>query len=202
MNLKHLYLATSNVSKIKEFQDLLGDTYILKSLLNTSAFLTSKITTIAETGTSFAENALIKARTFSEIVNRPAIADDSGLEIAALDNFPGIYSSRWINSQGGVNAANKAIVKKMTNFNNRSCRYVTAIAYVDVQKNISQVFVATLAGEIVKTITCRDGFGFDAIFYLPKIQKILTTLTIREKNQISQRAVAMQQLLAWMKLNE
>ncbi|WP_375315025.1 RdgB/HAM1 family non-canonical purine NTP pyrophosphatase [Spiroplasma endosymbiont of Tipula paludosa] len=196
--IKQLFLATTNANKLEEFQNILGQKYDLKTLLDIKQFLGTEIEDIEETGATFIENALIKARTLSKLLQKPVLGDDSGLEILALDNFPGIYSARWMDTTDGFMQASNVILEKMMNIKFRDCRYVCALAFVDVTKNIEKVFVGSLNGLIHSERQGNYNFGYDAIFYLPEYKKTLGEITAQEKNQISHRAIAIQKMVNWI----
>lgn len=188
-----IWIATNNKSKIKEFREILIN-YHVKSLND----LNEKLE-IIEDGKSFAENALIKARVLSKIVQQPVIADDSGLEITALNNFPGIYSARWMEPKtNDFQIINKEILNKMINITNRKCQYICALAYVDINNGLEKVFYGELEGLINDVPLGENGFGYDRIFFLPDLQKTCAQLLNYEKNKISHRFQASKKLLEFL----
>lgn len=192
--LQNLWIATKNSSKISEFQELLSKRFLIKSLNDLFAL---KHIDINETGKSFIENAILKAKFLSEKIQGLVIADDSGLEIKALNNFPGIYSARWMGEMEWP-IINKKILEKMQNINDRSCQYVCALALVDVTKNLQKVFIGYCKGLINYSIQGKNGFGYDPIFFIPEYKKTFAQLSSKEKNKISHRSQALQQLLKFI----
>lgn len=193
---KTLWFASSNRNKIIEVEKFFQPYgYKIKSLLD----LDDKLT-IDESGKTYQENALIKARVLANYLNHDSvvIADDTGLEIVALDNFPGIYSERW---RGDMNfhQAMEVILQKLTDKNDRTARMITVIAYIDNKNRITKTFTGILNGEIAKKITSdENGFGYDGFFYLPQQKITLYEMSKAKKNQISHRAQALKQLLAYL----
>ncbi len=193
---KILWFASSNRNKVIEVEKFFQPYgYKIKSLLDLDHNLT-----IVENGKTYQDNALIKARILANYLNDDAvvIADDTGLEITALDDFPGIYSERW---RGDMNfhQAMEVILQKLVNETNRQARMITVIAYIDNKKQITKTFTGVLNGEIAKKITSdENGFGYDGFFYLPKQKITLYEMSKAEKNQISHRAQALKQLLNYL----
>lgn len=193
MTNKILWFASTNIGKINEIKHILQPKgYIIKSILD----LNSPIK-INETGISFIENAVLKARTLAKLVSDPVIADDSGLEILALNNFPGINSARW-KGEMSYHDAMLDILEQMKNEINREAVFISAIAYVDFDRKISKTFIGKLEGEITTELKGHDGFGYDQIFYVPTVHATLGELSLADKNKISHRNAAIQQLLAFL----
>lgn len=188
-----IWIATTNKNKIEEFRAILIN-YHVKSLND----LNEKWE-IVEDGESFAENALIKARVLSKIVRQPVIADDSGLEIKALNNFPGVYSARWIEPKtNDFQIINKEILNKMINITNRECQYICALAYVDINNGLEKVFYGKLEGLINDVSLGENGFGYDPIFFIPELKRTCGQLFNYEKNKISHRFQASKKLLEFL----
>lgn len=193
MTAKSLWFASNNIDKINELKSILQPKgYYLKSILD----LNSPIE-INETGTSFIENAVLKATTLANLVNGPVIADDSGLEILALNNFPGINSARW-KGEMSYHDAMLNILEQMKDENDRTAVFICAIAYVDVDRRITKTFIGKLEGEITTEIKGNDGFGYDQIFYVPAVHATLGELSLADKNKISHRNSAINQLLTFL----
>ena len=145
-----------------------------------------------ETGTTFAENALIKARYYMEKTGLPALADDSGLAVDALDGAPGVYSARYAGTHGDDAANNAKLVAEMTAVapQDRGAEYVCelALVYPDGTKRTAR---GICRGEIVLEPRGTGGFGYDPYFYLPEREKTMAELTLEEKNRISHRGEAL-----------
>lgn len=194
--MKEIWIATSNKGKIQEFTNILDKHSInVKSLFDYDQDLD-----IEENGTTFEENALIKARFLANLIKQPVIADDSGLQISQLDNFPGIYSRRWAYPETNFEKMCVMIIEKCKYLTDRSAYFTSAIAYVDPIKHIEKVFVINEKGLIHYKLEGKSGFGYDQIFYLPDLNKTYAQLTLSEKNKVSQRSKAVDELLTWLKL--
>ncbi|MDI4567965.1 MAG: non-canonical purine NTP pyrophosphatase, partial [Mycoplasma sp.] len=162
-----IWFASNNKNKILELKNYFANYgFTIKSLLDLDSGFD-----IEEDGNTYRENALIKAKTLYSYLlknkiddqNYVVIADDTGLEIECLNNFPGIYSNRWKKDLTFVEAM-QIIIKKMENCNNRKAKMITTI--VCINRNITKSFTAILNGLIVKKIKDSNGFGYDPFFYL------------------------------------
>ena len=173
-----LLFASSNKGKIKEVKDILNINILSLNDIE-------KKIKIDENGNTFIENATIKAKKVFKQTNIPTIADDSGLEIPSLNNFPGVKTHRFL--KGTDNDRNKEILKMMENINDRTCYFVCSIAYFN--GNNLETFEYRLKGTIAKTIKDGNGFGFDSIFLYK--EKYLSEMTLEEKNNISPRKKAL-----------
>ena len=149
---------------------------------------------IEETGTTLLENSLLKAHTVHDRTGLPTIADDTGLEIDALDGAPGVYSARF----AGLNATYEDNVNKLLSVmenvpdDMRSARFRTVISFVD---EIQELWTEGLIqGRITKTPRGYMGFGYDPVFYVPHLEKTFAELSTNEKNKISHRGIALQKL--------
>ena len=149
---------------------------------------------IEETGTTLLENSLLKAHTVHDRTGLPTIADDTGLEIDALDGAPGVYSARF----AGLNATYEDNVNKLLSVmenvpdDMRSARFRTVISFVD---EIQELWTEGLIqGRITKTPRGNMGFGYDPVFYVPHLEKTFAELSTNEKNKISHRGIALQKL--------
>ena len=182
----HIYLASGNRHKQEEFAAILKGHCIS---LPTDAGV---IFDPEETGTSFLENALLKARVLYESVQCPVIADDSGLCIDALGGKPGIYSARYGMKDGvqlDAHARNTLVLQQMEGIKKRSCRFVCCIA-VMLDANRFFTVQETCEGIIAESESGEHGFGYDPIVYLPRIGKTVAELTSQEKNELSHRGKA------------
>lgn len=190
---KRLWFASNNKDKIKEIKVMLAPYgYEIKSILDLSSPME-----INETGDSFADNAVLKAKTLARLVNAPVIGDDSGLEILALNNFPGIHSARWKGSMS-YHEAMIEILEQMKDQSDRRAMFISAISYVDLSLNVSKIFIGKLEGEIITEIKGNYGFGYDQIFYIPSKHATLGEMTLEDKNKISHRYCALAQLLTFL----
>ena len=185
-------LATHNPGKLKEFQELLAP-------LDITMVSLSNFTNVspAETGLSFVENAILKARHAAKISQLSAIADDSGIEVDALQGAPGIYSARF----AGEGASDQANLEKLladlrdVPLANRTVRYQCALAYTRSDRDPSPLVVqASWEGHIIDTPRGSGGFGYDPIFEL-ETGLTAAELSPMEKNQRSHRGQALRLLV-------
>jgi len=182
----HIYLASGNRHKQEEFAAILEEHRI--SLPADAGIHFDP----EETGSTFLENALLKARVLYEQVQCPVIADDSGLCIDALGGKPGIYSARYGMKDGVLLDAaerNQLVLQQMEGIEHRSCRFVCCIA---VMLDAHRFFTVqeTCEGVITTSERGDHGFGYDPIVYLPEIGKTVAELTAHEKNERSHRGKA------------
>ena len=189
-----IVLASNNAGKLKEFQQLLAERHF--DVLPQAQFM---IADAEETGLSFVENAIIKARHASKIAGLPAIADDSGLEVDFLDGAPGIYSARFSGAGATDTKNNQKLLKDLHNVpdEQRSARFQCVLVYLrhplDPTPLICQ---GTWEGRILKQPLGNNGFGYDPLFLDPTTGLSSAELSKEEKNTRSHRAKALQCLLA------
>lgn len=186
---KQIVLATGNEGKIREFVKMLDNPEIeIKGINSFPGYEAPD-----ETGKTFAENALIKARYASSFTGLPAMADDSGLEVDALYGRPGIYSARFAGADADDEKNNRKLIRYIRNVpaEKRTCRYVCAAALVfpDGKEYTSR---GTVEGLIVIDPRGTEGFGYDPYFYLPKLGKTFAEIAMEEKNRISHRGRALE----------
>jgi len=149
---------------------------------------------IEETGTTLLENSLLKARTVHDRTGLPAIADDTGLEIDALDGAPGVYSARFAGPDATYEDNINKLLSVMEDVSDdmRSARFRTVISFVDeVQELWTEGFIE---GRITEDPRGNMGFGYDPVFYVPRLEKTFAELSTAEKNKISHRGLALQKL--------
>ena len=188
--MKQLILATKNPGKIREFKLMMGKYNIeIRSLLDLD-----ELDDIEETGITFEENALIKARAIAMKYKMTVVADDSGLEIDALNGAPGVYSARYAGN-GDDDANMDKVLAELEDVppNERGARFVCVLAVVDKDGH-ETVVRGTCEGEILRHKQGINGFGYDPIFYLPDHQCTMAQLSKDEKNKISHRGVALKKL--------
>ena len=148
---------------------------------------------IEETGTTFEENAIIKAMQVAKTLGIPALADDSGLEIDYLNKEPGIYSARYLGEDTPYSVKNANLIQRLEGVpeEQRTARFVCAIAAV-LPDGRELTTRATIEGRIGYDEKGKNGFGYDPIFYVPEFGKTTAELTEEEKNQVSHRGKALQ----------
>ncbi len=189
--------ATNNQNKLAEMQRILdGFGYQVLSLAEVGIDVD-----VEETGTTFAENALLKAREICKLASKPTIADDSGLCVDALQGAPGVYSARYAGAHGDDKANNQKLLAEMEDIptERRGGQFVSAIAVV-WPNGTEKVFEGTCAGVIGLEEKGSNGFGYDPLFYVG--EKTYAEMTDDEKDAISHRAKALQKLKEYLKENE
>lgn len=188
--MKELILATSNSGKIKELQILLAPVHCIPQ--NTLGIVDAE-----ETGLSFIENALIKARHASAVAGRPALADDSGLVVPTLNGEPGIYSARYAGPLASDEANMDLLLNKMAHLvlEERRAFFYCAIALVQHPKDPTPLIATGLMNGSISTHLAGDkGFGYDPIFFIEEYGCTAAQLDQGLKNTISHRAKALKQL--------
>ncbi len=191
-----LVLASGNAGKLRELRDLLADTPI--ELASQAEF---QLTEAVEDGLSFVENALIKARHACVHTDLPAIADDSGLEVDALNGEPGIFSARYAGVSGaGADAANNSkLLNELEQVPEalRSARFHCAVVLLRHPTDpMPLVCQGTWEGRILFREAGENGFGYDPLFYVPSHECASAELAADVKNAISHRGQALRKLLA------
>ena len=192
--MKELIVASTNQGKIKEIRAMLKDIDI--EVLAMNDVLDDDIE-IEENGTTFKENALIKASTIAKIVNKPVLADDSGLEVDALDKQPGIYSARFLGVDTSYEIKNQYIIDAVKD-KDRKARFVCAMALV-IPGQEPILIEETMEGMINDKIEGENGFGYDPIFYFPPCKMTSAMMSMEEKNKHSHRAKALKKLYTILK---
>lgn len=184
-----LVLATNNKGKIKEIKQLLADLPI--TILSADDFL--EFPDVEETGETFAENALLKANAIAEFCDLPALADDSGLEVDALNGAPGVYSARYAGENGNAVQNNEKLIKelKVIPESKRTARFKCVIA-INWGDGTTDTVEGAVEGVIAEDIAEGNGFGYDPIFYYPPAKKRFSAMTMEEKNTVSHRGKALQ----------
>lgn len=190
---KVIVVASGNQGKIREFREMLEpEGYVVKSLKDFEDMPETE-----ENGTTFRENAVIKAKAVTDRYGIMAISDDSGLEIDALDKKPGVQSARWLGHDTSYDIKNQKVLELMKDQKIRTCRYVCAIAIT--RKDAEPVvFEDTVECEIAMEAKGSNGFGYDPIIYYPPFKKTMAEMSKEEKNSISHRGKAVRKLEAWL----
>ena len=185
--MKKVIFATKNKGKIREIQAVLGDSYEVITMEEAGIN-----TDIDETGTTFEENAAIKAETVRDLCGEIVLADDSGLEIDYLNGEPGIYSARYMGHDTSYDIKNKNLIDRLDGVpdEKRTARFVCAVAAAFPDKP-TIVVRGTMEGIIGYEIKGENGFGYDPIFFLPEYGMTSAELSPAEKNRISHRGKAL-----------
>ena len=187
--MKEIVVASGNSGKIKEIQEIFGNEFKVISIKNFDININ-----IDENENTFEKNALKKAETIAKILNNEmwVLADDSGIEVKALNNFPGVQTKRWFD--GTDRERNLALIQKLDEKmpeNNRDVSFVTAIAISNGKDSFCELGI--LRGIVAKSPKGENGFGFDEIFELEN-GKTLAELSNEEKNKISARKIAIEKI--------
>ena len=195
MCIETIVLASHNRNKAQEIQMLLGHQF---HVIPQQAF---DIPPIEETGSTFEENALLKAKTVYDIIGLPVIGDDSGLEVVALNNQPGVYSSRFAGDNASDDDNIDKLLRKMHNIptEKRTARFRCVVAFLGTSSDDQPVFFeGEWAGYIAKERRGKNGFGYDPVFV--DLQSNLTAAELEpdQKNKISHRGKAMQSLKSYL----
>lgn len=185
----NLVIASNNTNKIREIKEIIGDFFTdIKSLKELGVEAE-----VEETGTTFLENALIKAREISRLTNSCALADDSGLCVNALNGAPGVYSARYAGDGHDDKANNELLLKNMSGFSDRSAYFISTIALVCPDgKEITAE--GRVYGRILTAPDGDYGFGYDPLFFSEELNKSFGRALPEEKNAISHRARALNAL--------
>ncbi|NCB38548.1 MAG: RdgB/HAM1 family non-canonical purine NTP pyrophosphatase [Erysipelotrichia bacterium] len=192
----NLWVSTRNAHKAEEIGHMLAPVCRIKSLLDLPEF-----PDIDENGSTYRENAELKARTLFNHVGEPVFADDSGLEVDALNGRPGIHSARF----SGLDTNHPRNIRKLLDELHdvpdaaRTARFRCVIVYIDAM-GISHEFVGILEGKIGYEPLGEGGFGYDPVFMLPDRKCSVAQLPADEKNKLSHRAFAVAKLKAFLKL--
>ena len=195
----NIFIASANKGKIKEIKKIFRDLEIdFLSILDVEKLAELGIEIpqnfdVEETGKTFSENALLKAKAYAQLTKLAVIADDSGLEVMALDDFPGVQSNRWM--EGTTTEKNLALLDLLKG-KERKARFRTVICYFNPDKNEEKYFTGEIRGEIAEKIRGPKhiGFGYDPIFIPDNYQQTFSELGEELKNQISHRKQALQEL--------
>lgn len=187
-------LASTNKGKVAELREIMVGTGI--ELIGLSE---SEGTESVETGSTFSENALLKARHYHRISGLPTIADDSGLEVEALEGAPGVHSARFAGRDADDKARLLKLLAEMKNVpaHHRQARFVCAAAIV--WEGGHKVFVDEARGEIWTSPRGKNGFGYDPVFLYTPLNKTFAELAPSEKSEVSHRGRAFRQLAGWLR---
>lgn len=185
----NVFIASANEGKIREIKAILADTSLnLISVLDRPDL---KDFDVEETGKTFQDNALLKAKAYAELVKMPTIADDSGLEVQALDGFPSVNSNRWF--AGTTSERNEALLDLLKDKQNRQARFYSVICFYDPKSKTAEFFDGEIVGKIApeQRGSKIEGFGYDPIFIPDGYEKSFAELGAAFKNTISHRRKAL-----------
>ncbi len=194
-------LATKNRGKVSEFKELFRNSGIEIRTLDDFG----PIPPVIEDGDTFEENAVKKAQFTARVLGIPAIADDSGLTVKALQGAPGVFSSRYAGENADDQSNNRKLLTAMEGIEDRAAAFVCVLA-IAVPRGPALIYEGTCEGIIAGTPEGDMGFGYDPLFYYSPLQKTFGQLALEEKNRISHRGRAMaelrgelNQLILWLK---
>ena len=184
-----IVLASNNPGKVREFNQLLSDTEL--EVVPQSTF---SVPEIEETGLTFVENAILKARNAAQHTGLPAIADDSGLEVDALDGAPGIYSARYAGAGSSSEDNNRKLLRALEGLPDaeRTARFICLIVYLRHADDPTPIIAQGVwEGRILNEPLGDNGFGYDPVFFVPSHDCSSAQLKPEEKNRISHRGIAL-----------
>lgn len=189
--MKDIVIASNNKGKLNDFKVIFPDLNIISISDLVEDF------DVDETGTTFEANAKLKSLAGAKAVKKTVIADDSGLEVTALNNEPGVYSARYAGNDKDDNANIEKVLDKLGNETNREARFVCVISMTTPEGETKQ-FRGELNGEITLDKIGEEGFGYDPIFYVSEKNKTLAQMSAEDKNEISHRKKAIAQLQSYL----
>lgn len=187
-----LCFATNNLNKLKEIQALLGDQFELVTLSDIGCEAD-----IPEPFETIAENSAAKARFVWEHYGINCFADDTGLEVAALNGEPGVHSAYYAGPQRDANDNMDLLLNKLAAHNDRRARFLTVITLV--MNGVYQQFAGTVEGNIITEKRGSNGFGYDPVFMPADLERTFAEMTLEEKSQLSHRARAFAGLVSFLK---
>ena len=188
-----LYFASNNSNKAEEIRSILPQGIELKTLLDIELD-----TEIPETGITLAENAKIKAQFLAEKGFSPVFADDTGLEVSALDGAPGVYSARYAGAQRNHQDNIALLLNNLNGITSRKAQFVTQICLI--WHGETHYFEGKVEGKITQSPKGSKGFGYDPVFIPENESKTFAEMEMEEKNKFSHRSRAVQKLIEFLKL--
>ena len=190
--MQDLLVATGNSHKTAEIRAILGAGYVVSDLK-----AHPELPEVEETGSTFLENATLKAVEISKQVEGLILSDDSGLEVDALGGEPGVYSSRYAGEAGNDEANNKKLLHELQGKDNRTARF-RCVMVLAQDGEVLTSFDGAVEGRMLSELHGEGGFGYDPLFVPDGYDQTFSQLSEGIKNQLSHRAVAMQKVVAWL----
>jgi len=190
--MQDLLVATGNSHKTAEIRAILGAGYVVSDLK-----AHPELPEVEETGSTFLENATLKAVEISKQVKGLILSDDSGLEVDALGGEPGVYSSRYAGEAGNDEANNKKLLHELQGKDNRKARF-RCVMVLAQDGEVLTSFDGAVEGRMLSELHGEGGFGYDPLFVPDGYDQTFSQLSEGIKNQLSHRAVAMQKVVAWL----
>jgi XTP/dITP diphosphohydrolase len=192
MNMKKLLIASNNKNKLKELMSLFADLPISITSLKDQGIEHE----VAETGTTFEENAILKAREYARLSGLVTLADDSGIEVDALDGKPGVYSARY-SGEGATDEQNwQKLLEELKSVpkEKRTARYRVVLAIAKPNGEV-ETCAGSLEGVITESPQGEGGFGYDPVFYIPQFNATAAEVDQEQKNKVSHRREALTKAL-------
>lgn len=186
-----IVFASNNKNKVQEIQNQVPESIQIVTLEEIGCF-----EDIEETGITLEENAIIKANYITEKYNLPCFADDTGLEIEALNGEPGVYSARYAGEEKNSEANMQKVLENLNGVSNRKAQFKTVIA-LNIN-NEQYLFTGTVEGEIRNEQKGTNGFGYDPIFEPEHLGKTFAEMTLEDKNKMSHRGRAVEKLIEFL----
>ena len=180
-----IVLASKNSGKLEEFNYLFKNTNF--ELIPISEFTNKEI---EETGTSYEENAFIKAKFASDISGLPSLGDDSGLEVEALNGEPGIFSARYAGEKGNDNLNNNKLLDELSLKKDKSAKFISILSFLHPELKISLFSYGELFGKIINSPRGKGGFGYDPIFQIKNSKLTLAEISKEKRMKISHRTIS------------
>lgn len=190
--MQKLLVATGNSHKTDEIRAILGAGYVVSDLK-----AHPDLPEVEETGTTFLENATLKAVEISKQVEGLILSDDSGLEVDALGGEPGVYSSRYAGEAGNDAANNKKLLHELQGEDSRTARF-RCVMVLAQDGEVHASFDGAVEGRMLRELHGEGGFGYDPLFVPDGYDQTFSQLSEGIKNQLSHRAVAMQKVVVWL----
>jgi XTP/dITP diphosphohydrolase len=188
-----LYCATTNAGKLREFRAAAPDDIDIQPLPGLK-----QLPACEETGATFEENAVQKARHYSRYCNGDLFAEDSGLEVDALEGAPGVYSARFAGPGATDEQNNALLLERMTRENNRTARYVCIIVLAR-RGEVLQTFRGEVERKILETYRGAGGFGYDPLFFFEQFNRTFAEIPLAEKQTVSHRGRALKLMLTYVR---
>ncbi len=185
--MKKLVLASNNKGKLNEIRAILDGKYEVLSLSDCNVEIDPE-----ETGSTFEENAIIKAKAVYDAVRMPVISDDSGLEVYSLGGEPGVYSARYAGEEHSDAANNAKLLQNLEDKADRKAAFVCCAVYYDGERTVTAP--GRVEGEILYAPQGDGGFGYDPLFYSVELKKSFGLASFEEKNSVSHRSRAFKAL--------
>ncbi len=183
-----IIFATGNENKVKEIRALLPKDIEIVSLKEMEFF-----EDIEETGKTLEENSMLKAKTIFDKYNLPVLAEDTGLEVDALNGEPGVYSARYAGDDCNADNNMDLLLKNLKNKEKRLAQFRTVATFLD--KNASYIYEGVVRGEIIDVKRGENGFGYDALFVPAGFDKTFAEMNLEEKSMMSHRAIAIKKFI-------